>query len=65
MSFTFLPKEFENISRLERYLYQERYCLRKWQQCFKVNFPKIKCSLRNILVNEIYNNVDHFQVNVK
>ena len=56
MGITFLPKEFESISRLERVLVSRRILFKKVVIMPKGKLPKIKGSLCNIPVNEVYDN---------
>ena len=56
MGITFLPKEFESISRLERVLVSRRILFKKVVIMPKGKLPKIKGSLCNIPVNEVYHN---------
>ena len=53
---TFLPKEFENIHKLERVLVSRRILLKKMVIILKGKLLKIKGSLCNIQVNEVYDN---------
>ena len=56
MGITILPKEFESISRLERVLVSRRILFKKVVIMPKGKLPKIKGSLCNIPVNEVYDN---------
>ena len=56
MGITFLLKEFESISRLERVLVSRRILFKKVAIMPKGKLPKIKGSLCNIPVNEVYDN---------
>ena len=56
MGITVLPKEFESISRLERVLVSRRILFKKVVIMPKGKLPKIKGSLCNIPVNEVYDN---------
>ena len=51
-----MPKEFESISRLERALVSRRILFKKVAMMPKGKLPKIKVSLCNIPVNEVYGN---------
>ena len=60
MGITFLPKEFESISRLERVLVSRRILFKKVAIMPKSKLPKIKGSLCNIPVNEVCDNYKSF-----
>lgn len=51
-----MPKEFENIHKLERVLVSRRILLKKMVIILKGKLLKIKGSLCNIQVNEVYDN---------
>ena len=56
LDITFLPKEFESIYKLERVLVSRRILFKKKVVMPKGKLPKIKGSLCNISVNEVFSN---------